>query len=127
MSLAMPAEWAPHERTLMCWPARESMWEEHFAQAEEDYAAVANAIVAFEPVLMAVDPRFAPNARRSPISRVRSFTDTSRMFISPIPPIASVSIPMNSSSTCNPIVKPSIIGLIFDVPNPVSARLSDAG
>jgi len=64
MSLAMPAEWAPHERTLMCWPARESMWEEHFAQAEEDYAAVANAIVAFEPVLMAVDPRFAPNARR---------------------------------------------------------------
>jgi agmatine deiminase len=47
----------------MCWPARESMWEEHFAQAEEDYAAVANAIVAFEPVLMAVDPRFAPKAR----------------------------------------------------------------
>jgi hypothetical protein len=47
MSLAMPAEWAPHERTLMCWPARESMWGEHFAQAERDYAAVANAIAAF--------------------------------------------------------------------------------
>ncbi len=64
MSLAMPAEWAPHERTLMCWPARESMWGERFAQAEADYAAVANAIAAFEPVLMAADPRFAANARR---------------------------------------------------------------
>ena len=28
----MPAEWAPHERTIMCWPARESMWREHFAR-----------------------------------------------------------------------------------------------
>ena len=22
----MPAEWAPHERTIVCWPAREAMW-----------------------------------------------------------------------------------------------------
>lgn len=64
MSLRMPAEWAPHERTIMCWPARESMWRERFAQAEADHAAVANAIAAFEPVLMAADPRFAAEARR---------------------------------------------------------------
>jgi agmatine deiminase len=64
MSLRMPAEWAPHERTIMCWPARESMWQERFAQAEADHAAVANAIAAFEPVLMAADPRFAAEARR---------------------------------------------------------------
>ena len=64
MSLRMPAEWAPHERTIMCWPARESLWEERFAEAEADYAAVANAIAAFEPVLMAADPRFAAEARR---------------------------------------------------------------
>ena len=60
----MPPEWAPHERTIMCWPAREPMWREHFAQAQADYAAVANAIAAFEPVLMAADPRHAAEARR---------------------------------------------------------------
>jgi len=64
MSLRMPAQWAPHERTLMCWPARESMWDERFAQAQADHAEVANAIAAFEPVLMAADPRFAAEARR---------------------------------------------------------------
>jgi agmatine deiminase len=64
MTLRMPAEWAPHERTLMCWPARESMWEERFAQAQADHAEVANAIAAFEPVLMAADPRHAAEARR---------------------------------------------------------------
>ena len=60
----MPAEWAPHERTVMCWPARESMWQEHFPRAQADHAAVANAIAAFEPVLMAADPRHAAEARR---------------------------------------------------------------
>jgi agmatine deiminase len=64
MTLRMPAEWAPHERTLMCWPARESMWQERFAQAQADHAEVANAIAAFEPVLMAADPRFVAEARR---------------------------------------------------------------
>ena len=71
MSLRMPAEWAPHERTIMCWPARETMWRERFAQAEDDYAAVANAIAAFEPVLMAADPRFAAE-RRAPVRRAAS-------------------------------------------------------
>jgi agmatine deiminase len=52
----MPAEWRAHERTLMCWPARRSLWGEHWEQAEGDHAEIANAIAAFEPVLMAVDP-----------------------------------------------------------------------
>ncbi|MET0770739.1 MAG: agmatine deiminase family protein, partial [Solirubrobacteraceae bacterium] len=64
MSARMPAEWAPHERTIMCWPARESMWQEHFRAAQDAHAEVANAIAAFEPVLMAADPRFADEARR---------------------------------------------------------------
>lgn len=64
MTLRMPAEWAPHERTIMCWPARESMWQERFAQAQADHAEVANAIAAFEPVLMAADPLHAAEARR---------------------------------------------------------------
>lgn len=64
MTLTMPAEWAPHERTIMCWPARDSMWRERFAQAQADHAEVANAIAAFEPVMMVADPRHADEARR---------------------------------------------------------------
>src|ERR687894_1735083 len=64
MSVRMPAEWSPHERTIMCWPAREAMWGPRFGQAEEVHAEVANAIAAFEPVLMAADPRHAETARR---------------------------------------------------------------
>ena len=64
MTPRMPPEWAPHERTIMCWPARDGMWGERFARAQADHAAVANAIAAFEPVLMAADPRFAAEARR---------------------------------------------------------------
>jgi agmatine deiminase len=47
-----PAEWEPHERTLMGWPCRTELWGEALGQACADYAAVANAIAAFEPVSM---------------------------------------------------------------------------
>ncbi len=51
-----PAEWEPHDRTLMGWPCRTELWGETLAQARADYAAVANAIVAFEPVTMIANP-----------------------------------------------------------------------
>jgi agmatine deiminase len=54
--LAMPAEWAEHERTLMCWPARSELWGAGLAQAKRDYAEIARAIAAFEPVLMIAPP-----------------------------------------------------------------------
>ena len=60
----MPAESAPHERTLMCWPARRELWQERFGDAQTDYAGIANAIAAFEPVLMIADPSGAAEARR---------------------------------------------------------------
>ncbi|MGO9820204.1 MAG: agmatine/peptidylarginine deiminase [Solirubrobacteraceae bacterium] len=47
-----PAEWEPHERTLMGWPCRVELWGETMQQARSDYAAVANAVAAFEPVTM---------------------------------------------------------------------------
>jgi agmatine deiminase len=50
--MRMPAEWEPHERTLMGWPCRTSLWGETMEAAREVYAAVANAIAAFEPVTM---------------------------------------------------------------------------
>jgi agmatine deiminase len=59
----MPAEWARHERTIMCWPARADMWRQRYEQAKADHATVANAIAAFEPVLMAADPAQVDEAR----------------------------------------------------------------
>jgi agmatine deiminase len=61
--MRMPAEWAPHERTIVCWPAREAMWQERFADAKAEHAAVVNAIAAFEPVTLAVDPPQEAEAR----------------------------------------------------------------
>jgi agmatine deiminase len=58
LGLAMPAEWAPHERTLMAWPARAELWNDALERAKSDYAEIASVIAAFEPVLM-VAPRGA--------------------------------------------------------------------
>jgi agmatine deiminase len=48
----MPAEWARHERTLMAWPCRLELWGDQLDRAKEQYAGVANAIAAFEPLTM---------------------------------------------------------------------------
>lgn len=50
----MPPEWAPHERTLMAWPCRRGLWGAELAAAKVQYAGVANAVAAFEPVTMVV-------------------------------------------------------------------------
>ena len=50
----MPAEWAPHERTLMAWPCRRELWGDRLDAAKAQYAATANAITAFEPLTMVV-------------------------------------------------------------------------
>lgn len=74
----MPAEWAPHEATLIAWPTRSrtDLWGELFEDAQREYAGVANAIAAFEPVLMIVD--------RSQESEARPFLD-SDVELLPIP------------------------------------------
>ncbi|MFB8007135.1 agmatine/peptidylarginine deiminase [Nocardia sp. NPDC056000] len=61
----MPAEWAPHERCLMGWPTRESLWGPYFAEAKAEYAAVADAIARFEPVLMIANPGQGQEAREA--------------------------------------------------------------
>jgi agmatine deiminase len=40
----------------MGWPCRESLWGSTIAQARRDYATVANAVAAFEPVTMIANP-----------------------------------------------------------------------
>jgi agmatine deiminase len=60
----MPAEWSPHERTLMTWPCRASLWGDLIGGAKAQTAGVANAIAAFEPVTMvARDAADAAQAR----------------------------------------------------------------
>ncbi len=62
-TMRMPAEWAPHERTLMAWPCREELWGRTLEAAKADYAAVANAVAAFEPVTVVARPEDADEAR----------------------------------------------------------------
>ena len=61
----MPAEWAPHQATLMEWPTitRTEFWGQLFERAKADWATVANAVAAFEPVVMITDPEQASEAR----------------------------------------------------------------
>jgi agmatine deiminase len=63
---SMPAEWEPHEACLMEWPTltRKEFWGERFEEAERDYATVANAIAAFEPVVMVCAPEQQADVRR---------------------------------------------------------------
>lgn len=64
-ALRMPAEWAPHERTLVAWPAREETWRGTTIEAARDvYARIVDAIAAFEPVTLVADPAHADDARR---------------------------------------------------------------
>ena len=46
--------------------------------------------------------RWAPSARRMPISRVRSLTETSMILLMPMMPERSVPIPMNQTKTLTP-------------------------
>jgi len=50
----MPPETAPQERMIMAWPCRRELWGSELQAAWHDYAEVANAIAAFEPVTMVV-------------------------------------------------------------------------
>jgi agmatine deiminase len=52
----LPAEFEPHERTLMGWPCRRELWGETLDAARADYAAVARAVARFEPVTMIANP-----------------------------------------------------------------------
>jgi agmatine deiminase len=64
---SMPAEWMPHVRTWMAWPCRRQAWNgpQGLVRAKSAYAAVAKAISAFEPVMMAARPEDADEARQA--------------------------------------------------------------
>lgn len=51
---AFPAEWRPHERTLMQFPPPQNWYEHQLMPARQEWATVANTVAEFEPVTMAV-------------------------------------------------------------------------
>ena len=67
MTWTMPAEWHPHERTWMAFPPSgptvADLDEAGVLEVRRAWAAVANAVVGFEPVTMAVHPDDAEVAR----------------------------------------------------------------
>ncbi|OWA37397.1 agmatine deiminase [Saccharibacillus sp. O16] len=53
----MPAEWAPHERTMLSWPIQASMvYPDNFEEVCGGYAELVKAIAEFEPVTLVVNP-----------------------------------------------------------------------
>ncbi|MGW7230274.1 agmatine deiminase family protein [Streptomyces cyaneofuscatus] len=59
----MPAEWSEHEGCLMAWPTRTDLWGDVLTTAKGEYAAVARAVAAFEPVTMVAPPGCGDDAR----------------------------------------------------------------
>lgn len=72
---AMPAEWAEHARTWMCWPCRVEAWggPEGLLRARQAYARIARAISSFEPVAMAVREGDAAETRLACAGKVDLF------------------------------------------------------
>lgn len=57
LNYRMPAEWAPHIRTFISWPVRDSMcYPEQYEQVCQGYAEIIAAIAEFEPVTVVVNP-----------------------------------------------------------------------
>jgi agmatine deiminase len=61
---AMPAEFASHQATLMAWPARDEWWGAVLDPAKNEWAGVARAVAAFEPVTMVCNPGQSADVRR---------------------------------------------------------------
>ena len=63
MSPRMPGEFAPHERTVICWPTRERIYPGPLLEeARRAHAELARAIARFEPVTMIARPEQADAA-----------------------------------------------------------------
>jgi agmatine deiminase len=61
----VPAEWARHDGTIMCWPERDAIWGSHRRRAVEDHATIARTIARFEPVTVVASPARAEEAAQA--------------------------------------------------------------
>ncbi|MQY22375.1 Agmatine deiminase [Nocardia sp. RB20] len=60
----MPAESAPHARTWLAWPAKESVWEELLPEARADVARLAQAVAEHESVALLARREHVEQARK---------------------------------------------------------------
>jgi agmatine deiminase len=63
VGLHAPAEWESHERTIMAWPFKEELWRSQLRAAQQNIASIAEAVAAFEPVLVVANPGTGAAAR----------------------------------------------------------------
>ena len=72
---AMPAEWAPHARTWMCWPCRMAAWgsADALLRAKQAFARIARAISTFEPVVLAARREDMAEAKLATACKVELF------------------------------------------------------
>lgn len=61
----MPAEFARHQRTVICWPARPEIYGTRLVEAQTAHAALANTISGYEPVTMITNPADMKTARKA--------------------------------------------------------------
>jgi len=61
----MPAEFARHQRTVICWPARPEIYGTRLVEAQTAHAALANTISGYEPVTMIANPADMETARKA--------------------------------------------------------------
>ena len=59
-SLFVPSRTTEHARTFVSWPCRQELWGDFLNEAENEYAAVIEAIAGFEPVTVIVPPGAVP-------------------------------------------------------------------
>ncbi|KAG0094144.1 hypothetical protein BGZ92_006367 [Podila epicladia] len=59
-----PAEWEPHERTFMAWPAS-LHWEDYLGPVRKDIATLAQAIAKYEPVVVLTRPTQLDSAHKA--------------------------------------------------------------
>ncbi|GIG61595.1 porphyromonas-type peptidyl-arginine deiminase [Longispora fulva] len=59
------AEWEPHARTFMAWPASDGIWGRQLADVRQDIAGIARAVAGFEPVVLLARPGQEDEAQRA--------------------------------------------------------------
>lgn len=72
---AMPADWAAHVRTWICWPCRAETWgdDEAMLNAKQATARIARAISTFEPVMLAARHEDLAAAKLATAGKVHLF------------------------------------------------------
>lgn len=79
----LPAEWEPHQCTLMVWPHNPTDWPGKLRAAREAYLEVLRVLSRFEPVLLCCPDADTLEAVRSRLNRLRA--DLSRIELRIVP------------------------------------------